>query len=297
MNMSDTSSNNPDSTPPSETSQDAVDAVYQDGNLKLSKPLDIPDDAQVQVTIAPKNEGDVPRPPEQQASKPPAQTSPEANTGSMRGLLLLLVGALGLIGLAQQTFLDRLEFSWTGTGLAVVAILIFTITAFAANNEYKVPAFLQNLFQSAGRGSWRQVMLIGSVVLIGILLYLLQLEPALPSYNWTLLLWLGATALYVAAIAPPRNPTEQRWNARTWWQKHNQIIISVGAILIVAVGLRLFQLENIPPTLGGDEAEQGLEAIDVLNGEITNPFSTGWLGVPTMSFYFNATFFQHFQQV
>lgn len=288
MNMSDTSSNNPDSIPPSKTSQDAVDAVYQDGSLKLSKALDIPNDAQVQITIVPQSEGGDPRPTEQHASEPPAQTSPEANTGSMRGLLLLLAGALGLIGLAQQTFLDRLEFSWTGTGLAVVAILIFTVTAFAANNEYKMPAFLQNLFQSAGRGSWQQVMLIGSVILIGILLYLLQLEPALPSYNWTLLLWLGATALYVAAIAPPHKPAEQRWNVRTWWQQHNQTIVAIGAILIVAVGLRLFQLESIPPTLGGDEAEQGLEAIDVLNGDITNPFSTGWLGVPTMSFYFNA---------
>jgi 4-amino-4-deoxy-L-arabinose transferase-like glycosyltransferase len=31
-----------------------------------------------------------------------------------------------------------------------------------------------------------------------------------------------------------------------------------------------------------------LEAFKVLDGTIRNPFSTGWLGVPTLSFYFNA---------
>lgn len=287
--MSHTPSNNPDSTQHSETAQDVVDAVYQDGHLKLSTPLDIPNDAQVQITMVLQTEVDDPPPSEQSATQQPApSTSQVDSTAPMRGLIFFLVGALGLVGLAQQTFLDRLEFSWTALALAIIAVLIFTLTALAANSEYKTPPFLRSMFESVGRGSWRQVMLIGSVGLTGILLYLLQLEPALPSYNWTFFLWIGATALYVAAIAPPRKSSDQRWNIRNWWQQHNQTIIAVGAILVVAVGLRLFQLGNIPPTLGGDEAEQGLEAIDVLNGEITNPFSTGWLGVPTMSFYFNA---------
>jgi hypothetical protein len=58
--------------------------------------------------------------------------------------------------------------------------------------------------------------------------------------------------------------------------------------VLAALLLRAWQIGSIPATLGGDEGSQGLEAIKVLRGEIVNPFTTGWLGVPTMSFFFNA---------
>ena len=52
--------------------------------------------------------------------------------------------------------------------------------------------------------------------------------------------------------------------------------------------LRIWSLGAIPFTLGGDEASQGLEALRVIEGQIRNPFSTGWLGVPTMSFFYGS---------
>jgi uncharacterized membrane protein len=62
-------------------------------------------------------------------------------------------------------------------------------------------------------------------------------------------------------------------------------VLAVGAAAFV---LRAWAIGDIPATLSGDEGSQGLEAVAVLQGAIRNPFSTGWLGVPTMSFYFNA---------
>jgi hypothetical protein len=56
----------------------------------------------------------------------------------------------------------------------------------------------------------------------------------------------------------------------------------------LAFGLRVWRVGRIPFALGGDEASQGLEAVRVLNGLLRNPFTTGWLGVPTMSFFFNS---------
>jgi 4-amino-4-deoxy-L-arabinose transferase-like glycosyltransferase len=52
--------------------------------------------------------------------------------------------------------------------------------------------------------------------------------------------------------------------------------------------LRLWSVGTLPFTLGGDEASQGLEALRVVNGNLRNPFTTGWLGVPTMSFFYNS---------
>lgn len=65
-------------------------------------------------------------------------------------------------------------------------------------------------------------------------------------------------------------------------------IFPLAAILLLALFLRAYNISNIPYVLGGDEASQGLEAVRVLEGHISNPFTTGWLGVPTMSFYLNS---------
>lgn len=110
--------------------------------------------------------------------------------------------------------------------------------------------------------------------------------PPLPDYNWLVFPWLGATGLYLLAVAPPRrSPSADgaRWPATNW-----RLLAGVVGITLAALVLRVWQIHAIPPTLGGDEGSQGLEAMRVLEGEVRNPFSTGWLGVPTMSFYFNA---------
>ncbi len=66
------------------------------------------------------------------------------------------------------------------------------------------------------------------------------------------------------------------------------LIFVVAAIVLVAFGLRIWNLSSIPYTLGGDEGEQGVEILRILSGDLTNPFETGWYGVPTFSFFFNA---------
>ncbi len=61
-------------------------------------------------------------------------------------------------------------------------------------------------------------------------------------------------------------------------------------ILALGLYLRLSDLGTIPFTLGGDEAAQGLETLRVLQGEIRDPFATGWRGVPAINFYFSSLF-------
>ncbi len=132
--------------------------------------------------------------------------------------------------------------------------------------------------------AWQRGLLLGAPLLMLLVLINLarhrSVDPP-PNLTWSLLPWTLAIACYLLALAAPRSPAG-RWR------------ITPGALLVpLALGscallLRVWQLDSIPPTLSGDEGSQGLEALKVLAGQIRNPFTTGWLGVPTLSFYFNA---------
>jgi hypothetical protein len=101
---------------------------------------------------------------------------------------------------------------------------------------------------------------------------------------WLLTRWGFAILLVCVAawlVQEKTNPEQKTINNK--W-----LLPGVAAILLLAFGLRIWQVGDIPFTLGGDEGEQGVEILRVLRGELTNPFITGWYGVPTFSFFFNA---------
>lgn len=63
----------------------------------------------------------------------------------------------------------------------------------------------------------------------------------------------------------------------------------VGGITLVALVLRLPDLEHIPPMLHGDEGEFGIEALRAMGiGEPLRPFAAGWAGLSTVYSYFLA---------
>jgi 4-amino-4-deoxy-L-arabinose transferase-like glycosyltransferase len=71
-------------------------------------------------------------------------------------------------------------------------------------------------------------------------------------------------------------------------------IVAVVLLLVLAFAVRVVDLAIIPQNLGGDEASQGLAALEVLEGRQPNMFTTGWLSVPTMSFFWQAAWFKFF---
>ena len=103
--------------------------------------------------------------------------------------------------------------------------------------------------------------------------------------------WLLAIASYAAAVLDWRPGQVKSWlvaSRRHLQARDRRLIVAVAGIVLGAAMLRLWQIGTIPYVLAGDEGAQGLEAVKVLNGEMRNPFSTGWLGVPSMSFFFNS---------
>ncbi len=229
----------------------------------------------------------------------PASSHPDPQTAPNRQVLalLLLAAALGM-GIWGQAAFSRFDASvgvqavpWQALGAFAGAIVAFVL-AHAIIPTLPDHSASPRAWQPAGavlHHPRRQgALLLLSGVQTIVLLALLAAEPPLPGYNWTVVLWLGAIACYLLALLPRNASPPHTHHAADWWHAWRS---SLPVLLIVALALvlRTWNLGGIPPTLGGDEGSQGLEALDVLHGEIRNPFATGWLGVPTMSFYFNAT--------
>lgn len=130
-----------------------------------------------------------------------------------------------------------------------------------------------------------------SLFLIGLAL-LLSYWVAIDSVNgesfhplWLLSRWGLAIVLVCVAIWLLQTQPDKK---KVGQQGSKWLVIGLVFILLIGFGLRVWQLSNIPYVLGGDEGEQGVEILRVLSGDLTNPFITGWYGVPTLSFFFNA---------
>lgn len=239
--------------------------------------------------------------PDLQAGSAPMERP--AVTQSRRWLLLPLLIALlaGIFGQSIFASTDTATMSqddvWIGLGFFAVAIVALFIAVVDLNTrETNHHDFWERLHRIVSLPPWRTVLMLLALAQTALLLVLLGGQSPTQSYNWTVLFWVGAMVSYVVALLPPDtgDATDAGLSSNNTYgvterpdQWHTSLL--VVAIMGVAFGLRFWALAAIPPTLGGDEGSQGLEAMRVLNGEIRNPFTTGWLGVPTMSFYFNAT--------
>ncbi len=230
---------------------------------------------------------------------PPSRSNPERRM-SVYALLALL------LALFSYYWANRYpEYVWDGPIILFSAIGLFFL-AFR-RVEKTAPTLFETsdlppspmVAGGAGRGGWtrgwsllkevarwRLVLGGASIALTFVLLSrLLTLERA--SYIVEVWLWLGSIGLFVLSVAPPVSRPREDWSL--WWEMHRNTVLIVTVMVVSAFMLRVWRLDTIPSTLGGDEASQGLEALRVLAGEIRNPFTTGWLGVPTMSFFFQST--------
>lgn len=210
------------------------------------------------------------------------------NLGSL--LALLLIGANWFM--AQGLFAEAIfagyysEPPWAAvlSMFLMGCFLFFTLTPPSLTHwtyAYRWPYPPRPLV-----GSWWRwsgfVLVIGLTQAILWMLFQLNHES---SYLIPFTLWVITVGVYVA-ICYVSQETKAK---RPWWNISRPGIFWPTLLLFVAAFvLRVWQLGSVPYVLSGDEASQGLEAIRVLEGEIRNPFSTGWLGVPTLSFFFNS---------
>ena len=103
-------------------------------------------------------------------------------------------------------------------------------------------------------------------------------KEALPFYVLSIVIF--ALAILVFDRIALKRPHISRWET-----------LALAAIILLALALRLYRLDSIPPGMWGDEANDGLEALRVLSGQFSTPFTTDWGGNPAMKAFVNAASF------
>lgn len=305
----------PDSNP-LPLSETVVDAVVADGQIRPLSPLNLPEGTRLQLRISARItavvtsllEGEQPlagsdRPPRGPLTPSP-QRSPRARQRSQRRLaaapaplkqpfarllttarpaLIIIACVLTLFG--QIALQQELAFSSTGFGLVLGGALLLALALFdqrpyqPARPVAPEPPTPPVRLTSPLRLSALALVAGGSAGL----LYVFQAAPPWQNLLWTFPAWALLIALYSAAVLPaPR----LRWGAP--FSKLSLLSLLSLAIFLVALAVRGWDVGNIPGTLSGDEGRFGVEIRHVLAGTINNPFSTGWLSVPTMTFFYNA---------
>ena len=184
-------------------------------------------------------------------------------------VFFLTAGALGLF-LAYEPQPVRIEQGHGAAGPDETPVVPRTAQAF--NGLPPLPA------------GWRAWALVLSLALTGLVLWRIP-DMARDANYWPVFLsWLAAILLFLAAV---RQPGEGQLS-RGWLHSRRGLWLAIGALAVLAFLLRAWRIGDIPFTLSGDEASQGLEALKFSAGEWRNPFTTGWLGVPTMGFIYNS---------
>ncbi|HEX5840199.1 MAG TPA: glycosyltransferase family 39 protein, partial [Anaerolineales bacterium] len=102
-----------------------------------------------------------------------------------------------------------------------------------------------------------------------------------------LLMLAGAWLLGAVGRASPRAAT-----ASTWWsdspRSRRLEAAAFVLILLLAVFLRTWRFESIPPGIYVDETNAGLDALYILEGRSISPFGTGWYGTANGYIYYMA---------
>jgi 4-amino-4-deoxy-L-arabinose transferase-like glycosyltransferase len=193
---------------------------------------------------------------------------------------VLLVGGLLLVLLAQQC-----DASLMGQRrLMVNGLLLAGLASFALGVYLMARPWLPVWLGAVAGGlaaflgvSSGQVMLLlyapGLALLAGLAaggsLQALNLPVSIGAYSL-------AVVAVVAGAFRPNEGLHGRFERRDW--------LIAGTLFGLAFGLRLINLDGLPPTLSGDEGSTGLQAVSFIQGEADNLFSVGWFSFPSLSF-------------
>ena len=204
---------------------------------------------------------------------------------------LLLAAALCLVILGQIYFYQRRDYGWDGLVFHLLAALCFLL-AWRLSRPGKPSTAEQPYLQL---GAWLRTRTITAALLaLGALfslltVFLMQDRSLMQSTYDAVLAWALAVICVGLAVIWPLSRVLGR--LRGWKESLRAVrretwleAATVAALTLLALLLRVTALDSIPYTLGGDEAWHGLLARQVLAGQMRNPFTMGYMSMPT-AFY------------
>ncbi len=205
---------------------------------------------------------------------------------------LLLAGAVGFAVLGQFYLTQRREYVWDGIIFCALGLICFA-QAIAVAGRTTQPKSQRPA--SAWRERGKRLLYHPQTVAVGIALLVnlvaarsANTQPAPNDYFFSVLLWLASLALLLITFFPLSRLIHNARCAARNSHRYTAELALVLSLVLIGLLLRAWDLEHIPANLGGDEGTQGLLAVDVLTGQLRNPFATGWFSVPTMSFFAQA---------
>lgn len=206
---------------------------------------------------------------------------------------------LGLLALIIALFAQNRLYSghYYDAALFYSIALIIMVLPFRAHLQ----APLAVATRLGGRGGWSLLWrMLPALAAIGMAYFSLrQFQAAIerpPLSAWWL--HIGSILLFLlfaglldwgkaatAAAEEPSEPTEEGW---TWWQVGAVILIA-----IVAIFMRQWRFDELPFGTWYDEAENGLQALRILNNDGFYPLFVGSIHAPAHYLYLIATVFHY----
>lgn len=120
-------------------------------------------------------------------------------------------------------------------------------------------------------------------------------------YSWPgSLLWLASILVLLAVwIGEPSEPVEEgshsiRGRAMHWTLPPRIEWAVFAAIMLLAIGLRLWRLGDLAPGMHGDEGEAGTDSFTILQGNFVSPWMRGWFNQPNVYYWTLAIFMKVF---
>jgi 4-amino-4-deoxy-L-arabinose transferase-like glycosyltransferase len=187
---------------------------------------------------------------------------------------VLAISAIALALLAQHYLAERIYLVDAILLYAVAAVL--AVRAFAGTEATEKSASASPSMET----SWPQRTWVAlGIACLLLVLSLIWLRSPLPPLFGTLL-WLASLVVFVlASIGPTDIETAEKQKALQRGE-----LIALGFVVVVGFLLRFYNLEFLPPSLHGDEAETALQAIEIMEGRVDDIFATGWYDLPLLGF-------------
>lgn len=201
---------------------------------------------------------------------------------------LLLTASLLLAAAGQYYFARRRQYLWDGVVLYSLACFLFLVLVRRMEGQTRSEVgggWGQRLASWLRASPWRTLSLAASGTGSLGTLYLIDVSGRGGSYRSPFILWLVSIFLYASAFWDlERIRRELAWLVSAAQTRRLEVLLVV-ACTVAGFALRAVNLETIPYVLSGDEASMGLEAVRVIQGDLTNMFATGWLSHPTLFFF------------
>jgi 4-amino-4-deoxy-L-arabinose transferase-like glycosyltransferase len=199
------------------------------------------------------------------------------------GLFFVIGLVFALLGQAYFTY--EPGFWRDGVFFWCVSILAFVLLRWQLRRQRREQIYSSQGWQSkAAEHLPRALAALGGAGLTFVAGRTARQLSTTDSFWLPLLLWVIGVSLFLLAFVPLFSVRETWRYLVNRARAHRVELAGLAVLLLVALVVRVVDLEHIPVNFGGDEGTQGLAALELVAPPMGNPFSTGWFSVPTMSF-------------